>query len=112
MRVDIASLSRPVACDFQSAIRSKLGLLSEKDLFQANSSKVFGVDLAKDEVMFHLSSEECSDKRDIDELRTAPSDAAQSLRMHVGLPPAEPKVGVAPRKKAPSKGSRKRNRGE
>ena len=110
MRVDIASLSRPFACDVQSAIRSKLGLLSEKDLFQANFGKVFDVDLAREEVLFHLSSQECSEKRDIDELRTAPSDAAQSIRVHIGAD--EEVVGVAQRKKAPRKKNRKRNRGE
>jgi hypothetical protein len=115
MRVDIASLLRPFACDVQSAMRSKLGLMSEKELFQTNFGKVFGVDLATDDVSFHFTSETCEDSRDIDELRTVPFEAGQAIRVHIRSAEAEaeaeapvPVAKVAKRKKKKSK--KKRNR--
>jgi hypothetical protein len=83
MRIDIASLMRPFPCDVHSAMRSRLGLMSEKELFQANFEQVFEVDLGKDEVCFHFTSEECEAARDIDELRTVPFDAGQAVRVHI-----------------------------
>jgi hypothetical protein len=83
MRVDITSLLHPVPCDVYSAMRSRLGLMSEKDLFDANFEKVFGVDLGKDEVSFHFTSEECEAARPINELRTVPFQAGRAVRVHI-----------------------------
>lgn len=109
MRVDIASLSRPFACDLHSAIRGKLGLMSEKELFQANFGKVFGVNLGRDEVLFHLNSESCEERRDVDELRTGVFDGTQPIKVHVRS--GEGSVpGIARRNSAPGPGGKKRKR--
>jgi hypothetical protein len=97
MRIDIASLMRPFPCDVHSAMRSRLGLMSEKELFQANFEKVFEVDLGKDEVSFHFTEEECEAARDIDELRTVPFHPGQAVRVHIraeGEAEAEAEVPV------------------
>lgn len=104
MRVDIASLSRPFACDLHSAIRGKLGLMSEKELFQANFGKVFGVNLGRDEVLFHLNPESCEERRDVDELRIGVFDGTQPIKVHVRVP------GIARRNSAPGPGGKKRKR--
>jgi len=122
MRVDIASLSRPFACDVHSAMRSKLGLMSEKDLFQANFSKAFGVDLEKDRVSFHFTSESCGAHRDVDGLRTLSSDAVQPVRVHIGSAEVGAEAEAAEEEEVPvvadkgkkrkkkSKGKKRKNR--
>ena len=124
MRVDIASLSRPFACDVHNAMRSKLGLMSEKDLFEENFSKVFGVDLLKDQVSFHFTSEACEAHRDIDELRTLSGDDVQPIRVHIRSPEAEAQAEAGAEAEVPvvadkvkkrkkkSKGKKRKNRAE
>jgi hypothetical protein len=114
MRIDIASLMRPFPCDVHSAMRSRLGLMSEKELFQANFEKVFEVDLGKDEVCFHFTEEECEAARDIDELRTVPFDAGRAVRVHIRAE-GEAEVPVVAevakkKKKKKSKKGKKRSR--
>jgi hypothetical protein len=121
MRVDIASLSRPAACDVHGAMRSRLGLVSERNLFRENFSKVFGVDLGEDnEVSFHFAEEACDERRDVDGLRTlAPDDVAKPVKVHVRSAEAEAEAEaesvavakVAKRKRKKSKG-KKRSREE
>ena len=105
-------------------MRSKLGLMSEKDLFEENFSKVFGVDLLKDQVSFHFTSEACEAHRDIDELRTLSGDDVQPIRVHIRSPEAEAQAEAGAEAEVPvvadkvkkrkkkSKGKKRKNRAE
>jgi hypothetical protein len=118
MRVDIAGLARPAACDVRGAMRSRLGLVSERDLFWENFSKVFGVNLGVEdnEVSFHFAEEACEERRDVDGLRTlAVADLGRPVKVHVRSAEAErlavAKAGKRKKKKSKAKG-KKRSREE